>query len=334
MKVWRRAVFIIGLIYPLMGHGTNQNRGVEEQRKYKIATLSSVLRTKLSEQSHTNGFSLRGHATYIYNDIYFDTASYALLKNKLSLRLRQRQLLDGRLEYAFQLKSEMDKPGAKRMEVEKEAWYLRQYRVRFNGKRIRLIKMLKQLFLSVNQSIEAKETPLCQACHIKAMEQSLIRWVKENLNDRYGPFRQLDKLKDDGLFTAKDLATLRPVLLGKSTRHRSHIFIDTSNTTEDLKGTKASKVPKADVPTLMKKKGLIWTMEASFDESLFFPFGEGNLAGFSLMEFEVENKYLPSNQGSHFLGLYQKGIIDAFGMQISQDSKYLQSANIFFVGAM
>ena len=106
----------------------------EEQRKYVFTTPSTNTITIINGGGQLDGLTIKKHSDFEYFDLYLDTENLALIKNKLSLRIRKRDYGNGEIAYGIQLKSEMLKAGDIRMEIdENELDYMTIY---FNGKKI------------------------------------------------------------------------------------------------------------------------------------------------------------------------------------------------------
>jgi len=290
----------------------------EEQRKYVFTTPTTNTITIINGGGQLDGLTIKKHSDFEYFDLYLDTENLALIKNKLSLRIRKRDYGNGEIAYGIQLKSEMLKAGDIRMEIdENELDYMTIY---FNGKKIPLTKTLETIYQRFNQIISGTEkVDLTQDAVLKGQIGVLNHWISFKVNAAIAPFQKLRNLKID----RAELATLRPLLLGKSIRARSHVFIDRENTTPDLINFKASQMEASSIPAILQSDRYVWLMESSFDRAIFFGLEK---SGFHIInEYEVENKYRPLLQGRTMLDRFELQIMRQLDGDINLESKYLQS---------
>ncbi len=290
----------------------------EEQRKYVFNSPSNNTISIINGGGQLDGLSVKKHSDYEYFDLYMDTDNLALIKNKLSLRIRKRDYGNGEIAYGIQLKSEMLKSGDIRMEIdENELEYMKIY---FQGKTIDLTKNLESIFQRFTQIINGTEkVDITQDRILKEQVNILNHWIAFKINAAIAPFQKLRKLKID----KNELATLRPLLLGKSNRARSHVFIDRENTTPDLINFKASQMEASSIPAILQSDRYVWLMESSFDRAIFFGLEK---SGFHIInEYEVENKYRPLLQGRTMLDRFELQIMRQLDGDINLESKYLQS---------
>lgn len=290
----------------------------EEQRKYVFTTPSTNTITIINGGGQLDGLTIKKHSDFEYFDLYLDTENLALIKNKLSLRIRKRDYGNGEIAYGIQLKSEMLKAGDIRMEIdENELDYMTIY---FNGKKIPLNKTLETIYQRFNQIISGTEkVDLTQDAVLKEQIGVLNHWISFKVNAAIAPFQKLRNLKID----RAELATLRPLLLGKSIRARSHVFIDRESTTPDLINFKASQMEASSIPAMLQSNRYVWLMESSFDRAIFFGLEK---SGFHIInEYEVENKYRPLLQGREMLDRFEQQVVRQLDGDINLESKYLQS---------
>jgi hypothetical protein len=290
----------------------------EEQRKYVFMTPSTNTISIINGGGQLDGLTVKKHSDFEYFDLYLDTENLALIKNKLSLRIRKRDYGNGEIAYGIQLKSEMLKAGDIRMEIdENELDYMTIY---FNGKKIPLTKTLETIYQRFNQIISGTEkVDLTQDAVLKEQINILNHWLSFKMNAAIAPFQKLRNLKID----RTELATLRPLLLGKSIRARSHVFIDRENTTPDLINFKASQMEASSIPEMLQSNRYVWLMESSFDRAIFFGLEK---SGFHIInEYEVENKYRPLLQGRTMLDRFELQVVRQLDGEINLESKYLQS---------
>ncbi len=259
----------------------------EEQRKYNFSEMTPQLEKLFSAGDTLDPFSTLMHDTFEYADIYLDTPDWEIFKNGLSLRLRRRLYTeDGKrkTEYAFQLKSEMKTAGSIRMEVESDQ--LEIYRA--EGKP--LTHWLDLLF--------DYQTPIYSTPELTEASRIVQDWCLRKAGAPLAPFQELR-------FHFKRDLRLRPVLVGRSIRARSHIYT----------GEK------------------IWVMEGSLDRARFAPALSpvaGAPAEHSIVELEVENKYTPPTEGTKFMNRFESLLVGKFGVKPGLDSKYRQSAKTLY----
>jgi hypothetical protein len=190
----------------------------------------------------------------------------------------------------------------------------------FNGKKIPLNKTLETIYQRFNQIISGTEkVDLTQDAVLKEQIGVLNHWISFKVNAAIAPFQKLRNLKID----RAELATLRPLLLGKSIRARSHVFIDRESTTPDLINFKASQMEASSIPAMLQSNRYVWLMESSFDRAIFFGLEK---SGFHIInEYEVENKYRPLLQGREMLDRFEQQVVRQLDGDINLESKYLQS---------
>ncbi len=295
---------------------------VEEQRKYLFSNFDENLEALLTQGGEVAGINIKQHSTYSYMDIYIDNREFDLYKNNLSFRIRRRTYDDGSINWGIQLKSEMLNPGDVRMEVEIDHEDVIDYKVKYKNDKIKLIDLLDEIFDSVVNKINDSDADLKLGKELDALEE----WLEDKAKDSgKAPFKKLRDLKDDLDFDAS-LKSLRPVIIGRSTRIRSHCYVDLNDTIPELSSLEASEMNENKVPAELQADNLIWTMEASYDNAVFLPIQKGTCADMALVkEFEVENKYRPLDNGRFIMDIFENGLISQYGMVVKLDSKYRQS---------
>lgn len=290
----------------------------EEQRKYIFADLNeSTLRT-VDGEAVINGLTIKKHSVYEYFDLYLDTAEFDLLKMNLSLRIRKRDYGNGTIEYGMQLKSEMLKTGDIRMELdETELDYMQVF---YRGHVIKLQNVLAAIYENFQAKLATGEAvDLASDPDMQENLNILKTWLAFKANSAIAPLQKLRQLK----LSLEKRQTLRPVILGRSVRTRSHVFIDRKNTTDDLREFAASTRPEIEIPAGVKSQDKVWTMEASFDRAQFY---RVDAPGKHLInEFEVENKYLPHENSRELLSRFEDGLISELAAEVNLESKYLQT---------
>jgi len=290
----------------------------EEQRKYVFAALTDTVTTTLEGSGQLGGLSIQKHSTFEYMDLYLDTDELDLAKRQLSLRIRRRDYGNGTIEYGMQLKSEMAAVGDVRMEIDEDELGIQ--RIYSRGRVLRLEAVLEDLFLRFQEALKTGSADaITQQPEVQDSIEMLREWLAFKADSPIAPLQKLRHLK---LPLAKR-QSLRPQIIGRSLRSRSHVFIDRQHTDPDLAQFAPSQRDSAGTPERLRGPRYVWTMEASFDRALFV-----NLLGpgvHEISEFEVENKYLPHAHGSPLLARFEDGLTTTLGAQVNLDSKYLQT---------
>lgn len=295
---------------------------VEEQRKYVFKNPDLATLSVINGGGVLNGLTVNKHSDYVYFDMYLDTQDLALLKNKLSLRIRKRNFSDGTSEYGIQLKSEMLKPGDVRMEIDESE--LDYFYVFYNNSKIALKETLERIFHKFDFLLARGVENPTQDSEIAEQLKVLRTWLEFKICAPIGPFQKLRKFK----IRKKDLKTLAPVLIGKSVRARSHVYIDRNNTTADLKDFKPSQMISTDVPEELQNTNLVWLMETSFDQATFYAFD--SIKFHNIVEYEVENKYRPLDAGRGMVNRLEEQLVNSLKAEVNLESKYLQSMKEIF----
>lgn len=290
----------------------------EEQRKYVFPSLNQRTLQTVNGGAVLNGLTIKKHSVYEYYDLYLDTQDFDLLKMNLSLRIRKRDYGNGTIEYGMQLKSEMLKAGDIRMEIdETELDYMQVY---YRGHVIKLQNVLAAIYENFQAKLASGDgVDLSQDQDMQENLNILKTWLAFKANSAVAPLQKLRQLK----LSLEKRRTLRPVIIGRSVRTRSHVYIDRKNTTDDLVHFAASTRSELETPAGVKGEDKIWTMEASFDRAQFYRL---DLAGSHLInEFEVENKYLPHENSRELLTRFEDGLISELSAEVNLESKYLQT---------
>ncbi|MFP5492252.1 MAG: CYTH domain-containing protein [Bacteriovoracia bacterium] len=290
----------------------------EEQRKYVFSALNERTLQTVDGGAVLNGLTIKKHSVYEYYDLYLDTEELDLLKMNLSLRIRKRDYGNGTIEYGMQLKSEMLKAGDIRMEIdETELDYMQVY---YRGHVIKLQNVLASIYESFQAKLASGEVvDLSNDADMQENLNILKTWLAFKANSAVAPLQKLRQLK----LPLEKRQTLRPVIIGRSVRTRSHVYIDRQNTTEDLVNFAASTRSILETPEGVKGEDKVWTMEASFDRAQFY---RVDAPGKHLInEFEVENKYLPHENSRELLTRFEDGLISELAAEVNLESKYLQT---------
>lgn len=288
----------------------------EEQRKYVFAKPDIKTLETINGGGVLDGLTIKKHSDYVYFDMYLDTANLALLKNKLSLRIRKRNYSNGSIEYAIQLKSEMLKPGDVRMEIDETE--LDYFNVFYKKSKISLKSVLENIF-SRFEILTDNNNSIHDDSIINENIRILKTWLEFKVGAAIGPFQKLNKFR----IGKAELQTLKPLLIGKSIRGRSHVFIDRQNTSLDLVDFPASQMDASNIPTDLQDFKLVWLMETSFDQAMFHSVESNKVH--HIVEYEVENKYQPLEAGRGMLNRLENKLINQFKAEVNLESKYLQS---------
>lgn len=314
------------VILALLGVGISLNltsKEFEEQRKYIATSESHKLEQLFSSGGQLNGMQMVKHAVYQYYDIYLDTSDWLLFKEGYSLRLRRRAFEDGTVEYGFQLKSEMTHVGALRMEIE-EVDLVKYYQI----EKVKLTKLIDQLIGDLDIHLQANPTRAYQVPSGSAEAVGMIiKWIHFKLGAAVGPFQELRQL-------FQSIHSLKPVIIGRSNRVRSHIYVDPKRTIRRLEDLAPSLKPAVSIPPTVPA-GTIYIMEASYDHANFYSLddvGQGGLAMAAIVEFEIENKYAPAAIGSELLGQFEHDLTAMFPVKTGLESKYWQAIQILGLG--
>ncbi len=306
----------ISLFFILINTFYSFSQGIEEQRKYILPEGISISEMEM-KSNYLNGLSSYNHSDYVYYDLYLDSPDFLMYKNGFSLRFRKRNISDSIVAYGFQLKSEMVDHKDIRMEVEETE--LDFYRVKDGLEWVRITTILDRIFAYY----DAIKTPALEV--VFQHDLDLIKlWISLKIDSPIIPFQKL-KYLDSTVFNTLTLQHLKPVLIGKSLRKRSHVFVDYEHTTSDLKNLpnylmNINSRPQyfIDHPTCS------WTLETSRDYSKFYSLlGGGEVI--NIYEFEVENKYQDKVKGTELLDRFELELINAIGCKIELASKYKQS---------
>lgn len=297
--------------------------GIEEQRKYVFSRMDQTVLNLLDQGAVVSGLTIKKHSTYDYMDIYLDSKEFDLFHHKLSLRFRRRVYEDNSKAFGMQIKSEMLKNGDVRMEVEEDE--LNFYKVIHEGKTYLLQDVVNNFFERYLAIVRDGVNTIADDEKIKEYSAILTSWLKFKLDGPVAPLQKLKHLKNK----FKSITTLQPVMIGRSLRGRSHIFINKKETTPDLVNFAPSERNPSETPAEIASEQFIWTMEGSFDQAQFYSL-INKATPHKILEFEIENKYLPHENARVLFNRLENGLIKEYGVQINLESKYRQSAKQFF----
>jgi hypothetical protein len=295
--------------------------GTEDQRKYSTANIA-VLDSFIVHSGHLDGLSTYYESQLTYFDIYLDTPDYLLFKNQYSFRFRKRNLGAGVSTYAFQLKSEMDTGSSVRMEIDESE--LEIYKVKTDIGWLPLTKVLDYFFTQLEN-----KRPDPNSQETKQGIIYLENWIQFKANGCVTPFQKLLHLKIPGI-DSNSIKTLRPTIYGFDKRKRSHVFIDTANTTKTLKAFKMNQIPPSEELSFFKSHpSYNWVLETSLDSAVFYPLFTTTVSESYVSEFEVENKYYLHDKGSLIMDQFEKSLETTFHLEKQMDSKYCRSIKKF-----
>ena len=287
------------------------SQGTEEQRKYilpdSLTSDAFIVQSKL-----LSGLSTYFHSEYICYDIYIDNSDYLLFENGYSLRFRKKIISDTVITYTFQLKSEMINSDDVRMEIEETE--LDFYRVKDGDKWVSISSVLDILF-TMNG---AENTQYYQQIDL------LKKWIRQKTDAPIAPFQKL-KFLDATLFSSTTIKTFEPILIGVSKRNRGHVYIDNSETTDDLKSLPMNKRSLNDrLVFFVENPDFNWILETSMDHSVFASILNPRLIS-TINEYEVESKYFNAEKGTELLKRFEIELIETLGCKTELASKYSQS---------
>lgn len=271
---------------------------VEEQRKY-VVPPQQVLPT---ETFSVGDFRFWPHDVYLTEDIYFDSADGVLVNAGLGLRIRRVRKGTVAPQYVVQLKSEMEAPGAARIEEED-----RDLAEQMIGK-VRLLDLIER----------------CVAQRRVSPEDALLlsQWMQRKESSSLAPFQELRRR---GIQTKQ----LVPVVVGYSHRQRYHVVLDRDERISPLLLLKDSEKNELRVPAIFRQKpSWVWLMEASWDEARFIR-ATGGADSFEIKELEIENKYRPREMGTVLLDKLEALLIKDRGMVPGQESKFFRARQHF-----
>jgi hypothetical protein len=271
---------------------------VEEQRKYVVpADLP------LPQESFLLGdFRFWPHDVYLAEDLYFDSPDGVLTQAGLGLRIRRVRKGTQPPAYVIQLKSEMEAPGAARIEEEE--------------------RNLKEQGIAGVRIVDIIERYVAQRGVSAADSALLSQWLARKESSSLAPFQELRRRQ----IQTKDLA---PVVLGYSHRQRYHILIDRNERVSPLLLLKDSEKNELMVPPAFRKNpSWVWLMEGSWDEARFIQ-ASGGSEEFLIKELEIENKYRPREMGTLLLNKLESLLVSERGMAVGQESKFFRARKYF-----
>jgi hypothetical protein len=126
------------------------------------------------------------------------------------------------------------------------------------------------------------------------------------------------------------IRSLLPFTYGKSTRCRSHIYIDNQNVL--LPSSLPNRVKADKLPFyFINNTNLIWVLESSLDYSMFYPLIPSQTPMIELVEYEVESKHSDIQFSTSTLNMYERALIHLFEVVPTKNSKYKQAMLSFLV---
>jgi hypothetical protein len=306
----RHIILSVFILFVFMGFSQT-----EEQRKYEPKKLQE-LKSFVINSKRTDSLSTYFHSKDVYSDIYLDSPDFILLRSGFSLRFRKRISTDTPeiTSYSFQLKSEMDSSNAIRMEVEESELFF--YKVKTNEHWVSLSSVLDSFFYCLENNHDSN-----------VAAKILTSWVSFKAGSAIAPFQKLLFLK---ICDLNQIRSLRPVTYGKSTRCRSHIYIDNQNVL--LPSSLPNRVKADKLPFyFINNTNLIWVLESSLDYSTFYPLIPSQTPMIELVEYEVESKHSDIQFSTSTLNMYERALIHLFEVVPTKNSKYKQAMLSFLV---
>jgi hypothetical protein len=287
----------------------------EDQRKYNVTNIDSV-ETVLKKSTMIGDFTFINHSKDIYYDIYLDSPDFVLKNHGFSLRFRKRISQTNDTSYAFQLKSEISSVNSIRMEVEESD--LSMYTFIQDSSVVTLIQLLEPLF-DFAQTLQ-------MTTEVRQNIQTLSEWISFKSEAPILPF-QLLKNNSHSILTSLEIATLRPILVGKSQRTRYHGVIDESKGDMLIGNVEKNSLPRKNLPAVLQDNPTLnWIFEASLDYSVFSAFDKG--PSILLTELEIENKFNPPAVGVEQINTLEKIIVPKFGLTKGKLSKYAHAIEL------
>lgn len=288
---------------------------VEEQLKFDIYQPQKF-QENITSKEKLGELSLYQHSTYAYYDIYFDTPDRWFFKNGYSLRIRKRVKDSNDIEYVLQLKSEMTSESADRKEVDSKN--IGKSKITHKGESMKMSVFLDTLF----SMVENKSIQTVSYREVKAYRRSLNRWMTKKIQKkkkkRLKPLKAARKMIDDDYSITK----ISPVLIGKSIRNRSHVYVASNNN-----GYKTNDNKK--LSDYLEKGNYNWLAETSFDSSVFYYIRKKKRPAANILEFEVENKHEDKEEGKKALQYISDYLIKNDIGQKKFDSKFKQAISLF-----
>lgn len=285
-------------------------QGTEEQRKYKLSGDFELLQKTL-KMGNFDPVQLKHHSEDLYYDIYLDSPDFLLKELGYSLRFRRKHTNDSLITYSFQLKSEMQKEGEIRLEIEEKE--LEIYQVMIDSVWVGLKTVLDPIFdftiASVGTVVPEKEITILQ------------EWIRFKSNAPLLPFQALKALEPKTCTPAK-VSEFTPVLVGISNRNRFHGVYMTKTSHPAIEMNKIATSTKPEM--IRNDPSLNWILEASLDQSKFRSIIHPERYA-EFLEFEVENKYYDPEKGRKLLDVFETEATNKIGLTPSKESKYLQA---------
>jgi hypothetical protein len=262
--------------------------GKEEQRKYVVTETPAL--EKFLVDGRFEDLTLKRHVVYEMVDFYVDTSAEQVKAGNLSLRIRRAVKDEGKVEYEFQFKSEMESAGAVRMEVEEKE----------------LLPLQIAGGRSLTDAIEAASVACRDAVRsggAKALRANgkatkavadLTEWLRKGVHSTLEPFQEMRARKIE-------ITGLRPVMCGLANRARTRI---------EEKRADGSRA---------------YVMEASLDHATFLPLVPAKNERAVVSELEVENKDPDKSAGRKAMNRLESVLLERYGAKPGLASKYLQA---------
>ena len=308
------------ILWLFLGY-TSFSQNTEEQRKYIFGKDTSIV-ALLPSINALGELRLFSHSVYYYEDIYLDSPTFDLAKKGYSLRFRKRNFEDGSISYSMQLKNEMTELSAIRMEVDEPE--LDFYKLKKSGEWVSITTVLDQLFAHLSSENPAE----LSAKTIESIEL-ICEWMRFKASAPISTFQKIRFLEGDAV-GLEIIQKLTPVFVGSSHRSRMHVYLDPKALKDEWKQLPKNKIPANMLPEFFQINPTYnWILEVSVDASRFFSLVQPQKTPFDIAELEVENKYSEKQEGTKFLNIFEKSLLEEFGLKKEYASKYKQSVTFF-----
>jgi len=292
----------------------------EIQHKYDVKKASEFSKF-LRNSENIDKFKTQFHSELTYYDLYFDTPDFLLFNNNLSLRMRKKEDGEGGFAYVFQLKSEMTFAQKARMEVEERE--LDFYQLKLNDETTNLAALLDGMFTAFENNNQ-KENYLAY----EKFTSTISSWIVLKTQAPITPFQKLHFLNPD-VFSFHAISTIKPQMIGKSIRKRSHIYLSATDAKKANASSTQNDLEKDRPQFFIDNPDKVWILESSLDSAIFYPLFETDHSQSEIIEYEVENKISNTDIGAKLIEEYEDQLNSKFGLKSTIDSKYARSKNHF-----
>jgi CYTH domain len=292
----------------------------EIQHKYDIKKASEFSKFLRNSES-IDKFKTHFHSELTYYDLYFDTPDLLLFQNSLSLRMRKKEDGEGGYAYVFQLKSEMTFAQKARMEVEERE--LDFYQLKIDEKTTHLAALLDELFKAFENNGNKEDYLVYEK-----FTSTISSWIVLKAQAPITPFQKLHFLNPE-VFSFHAISTIKPQMIGKSIRKRSHIYLSAQDAKISNANSTQNDLEKDRPQFFIDNPDKTWILESSLDSAVFYPLFETDHTQSEIIEYEVENKISNIDLGKKLIQEYEDQLDSKFGLKSTIDSKYARSKNHF-----